>query len=80
MTNLTNSPPPPPRGLAESFIELIEKTRCFGSLCRHNLRDSIIDLSKRIRMWTGSSIGDSLFCDDFKSLLKGQAACVIEMH
>lgn len=47
-------------GLAEPFIELIEMARCFGSLCRHNLRDSIIELSKRIRMWIGNSCRDSV--------------------
>lgn len=62
------------------FIELIEMIRCFGSLCRYNLRDLIIDLSRRIRMWIGSRIRDFLFCDDFKFYLKGRVVCVIEMR
>lgn len=77
MSNRTNFFPP---DLAQSLIDLIETTRCSGSSWRHNLTNSIIDLSKRIRMCTGSEIRESLFRDDFELKKKKRpSAHIIEM-
>lgn len=70
-----------PPDLAQSLIDLIETTRCSGSSWRHNLSNSIIDLSKRIRMCAGSGIRGSLFRDDFElKKKKRQSAHIIEMN
>lgn len=68
MSNQTNIFPP---DLAQSLIDLIETAKCSGSSWRHNLSNSIIDLSKRIRMCTGSGIREFLFRDDFELKKKG---------
>lgn len=68
MSNRTNFFPP---DLAQSLIDLIETTRCSGSSWRHNLSNSIIDLSKSIRMCAGSGIRESLFRDDLELKKKG---------